>query len=215
MVKSIQTSESRFWFYFNVLTYRLADCFVNVHQEDAETVRLHDQHKAQKLMGYQSHHAQENRGFSMGKSMKKSVLRLWFCFAVPTCFLARCFGTQSLRVSVSLPWLCKSLPSSLYRRYWLLVNQIPSLHPPNIHHQDQWALQDLTKKNNEGQRSFKNQPPHLARIAIIVRASSIMVRLYVNSFHFLPSTARFKRASAIFGFVETSRICITYGYVGI
>ena len=52
MVKSIQTSALRFWFYFIVLTYCLADCFVNVHQEDAETVRLHDQYNAQKLMGY-------------------------------------------------------------------------------------------------------------------------------------------------------------------
>ena len=96
-------------------------------------------------MGFYSHHTQENRGFSIVKSIQKSVLRLWSYFAVLTRRLADCFGTQSLRASVLSRWLCKS-PSLYWRSalFWLLVViQTPSLHPANILHQDRQALQGL------------------------------------------------------------------------
>jgi len=60
------------------------------------------------LMSFCSHHTQENRGFSIVKSIQTSVLRFWSYFAVLTYCLADCFGTQSLRASVLSPWLCKS-----------------------------------------------------------------------------------------------------------
>jgi hypothetical protein len=70
-------------------------------------------------MGFCSHHTQENRGFSIVKTIQKSVLRFWSYFVVLTYCLADYFGTQSLKASVLSLWLCKSL--SLTLRFILTI----------------------------------------------------------------------------------------------